>query len=85
MAGLAGIRSEGNLLVPERDAFTRVNFISPLNMDQLQLIQAAGLRCRFGTGTWLTLMAQASRYEDAKQAQPPYRLNQINIIYNMTF
>jgi hypothetical protein len=54
-------------------------------MDQLQLIQAAGLRCRFGSGTWLTLMAQASRYEDAKQAAPPYRLNQINIIYNMTF
>jgi hypothetical protein len=85
MAGLAGIRSNGNLLIPERDAFTRVNFISPLNMDQLQFIQAAGIRCRFGSGTWLTLMAQASRYEDAKQAAPPYRLNQINIIYNMTF
>lgn len=85
MAGLAGIRSNGNLLIPERDPFTRVTFISPVNMNQLQFIQAAGLRCRFGSGTWLTLMAQASRYEDAKQAAPPYRLNQINIIYNMTF
>jgi len=85
MAGLAGIRSNGNLLVPERDPFTRVTFISPVNMNQLQFIQAAGFRCRFGSGTWLTLMAQASRYEDARQAAPPYRLNQINIIYNLTF
>ncbi len=85
LGGVMRLQAKGNESSAERNKYGEVLDFVPYNVSTQQNIYAAGLRFRFTDNIYLGTFYQQFQYQDKLKTFSDYNINQLLIIYNMTF
>jgi hypothetical protein len=83
--GMVQQQSNGADFIPERDEYSRVNFLNRTSYSNKQQLLAGGIRCRFEGNTYFTAFYQQQVNRKPSEGTPDYQINQFSLIYNMNF
>jgi len=85
LLGMVQQQSNGADFIPERDEYSRVNFLNRTSYSNKQQLLAGGIRCRFEGNTYFTAFYQQQVNRKPSEGTPDYQINQFSLIYNMNF
>lgn len=79
------LNAQGNELISLRNANTEVDFFEPYETDLNEQLLLIGLRYNFSETNSFNLIWQKIDWEDSKADSPKYSINQLAIVYLLTF
>ncbi len=85
MLGYNLLNGNGNEQISERDNYTEVLDFQKFNSDYTQSIMGGGLKFNFSKQTYLAFLFQQFTHHNNSNVFENYKMNQTNIIYNLTF
>lgn len=85
LGGAMLLNAKGNEYAAERNKYGEILDFVTYNVDTKQNIYAAGLRFRFTDKIYLGTFYQQFQYKNNLKKFDNYNINQLLIIYNMTF
>ena len=85
LGGGTWLNAKGNEYTADRNSYTEVLDFTTYNVSTKQNLYAAGLRFRFTDNIYLGGFYQHFQYQNLLNVYNNYNINQVLIIYNMTF
>ncbi|MFM7024321.1 MAG: hypothetical protein ACKOXB_15220 [Flavobacteriales bacterium] len=85
LAGYKMLLAQGNESMAVRNKFNDITTFNPINVDLKQSLIAVGLKYRFSEKTYLTLQDHIFNYTDNKTAANTYSINQVVVMFSMTY
>ena len=83
IGGMINQTNKGNDFSADRNAYTEVTYFQLNNYNLTQQITAVGLRYNFTPKIYLCALYQQSNYQDKKQNNANFKMNQFGLIYNI--
>ncbi|MFN0201212.1 MAG: hypothetical protein ACKVTZ_06815 [Bacteroidia bacterium] len=85
LGGAMFLTAKGNEYNAERNKYSQVLDLNAYQVDTRQAIYSGGLRFRFTEKIYLGAFYQHFQYQNKLKLTPDYNINQVLVIYNMTF
>jgi predicted porin len=83
IGGIINQTNKGNDFSADRNGYTEVTYFQLNNYNLTQQITSVGLRYNFTPKIYLCALYQQSNYQDKKQNNANFKINQFGIIYNI--